>query len=74
MSPNTNDESCDNKIGDEVGEMLFSAIMAQGMPAAPVFVLSNNLAKCVDEDEEMNSISMKKHSSTKNVEKQKKNY
>ena len=64
-----------SRIGDDIGAKLFSAVLAQGLPADPVFVLSN---KAVTEENitELSSKALKKQefTSVKNLEKFKKNW
>ena len=54
---------CDleTKIGDDVGSKIFSAIIAQGLPADPIFLLTNR-AEIEDEPiADLNQKSMKKN-------------
>ena len=63
------------RIGDDIGSKLFSAIIAQGLPADPVFVLANKSAT-EENITDFSSKVMKKQelASTKNLERMKKSW
>ena len=68
-------ENDTTRIGDDIGAKLFSAIIAQGLPADPVFVFANKTATG-ENITEFSDKSLKKQelASSKNLEKLKKNW
>lgn len=69
---------CDleTKIGDDVGSKIFSAIIAQGLPADPIFLLTNRTEIEDEPIADLNQKSMKKQESVnvRNLEKFKKQW